>query len=89
MLPGNVGPGGIDTIAIGAMTRATRDRFGLAVLRRSVNQGVALCLFGATSLRDLPSYLAVPDTRQTIPYGVSILLGTFIAAGISLQWTTI
>ncbi len=49
-------------------------------------KGLALLLFTGTSLRDLRTYPVVPATGQTIPYGVSILLGTTIAAGISLQW---
>ncbi len=52
-------------------------------------KGLALLLFSGTSLRDLHSYSVVPAPVQTIPYGVSILLGTIIAAGISLQWITL
>ncbi len=52
-------------------------------------KGLALLLFSGTPLRDFRSYSVVPATGQTIPYGVSILLGTIIAAGISLQWITL
>ena len=52
-------------------------------------KGLAVLLFSGTSLRDLHSYSVVPAPVQTIPYGVSILVGTIIATGISLQWITL
>jgi prepilin peptidase CpaA len=58
----------------------------LATLARvgGFGKAVMLLVFGGVPVRDLPSHLPMPAESQTIPYGVAILVGTTLAAGISL-----